>query len=441
MRWDGYAARLEASGKDSPSLLKRAREVARRAAAIDTGAIEGLYEVDRGFTITVATQAAMWDAVLSRKGEQVRALIESQLDAYEYVMDLATEKTPVAEAWIRQLHSRICQGQDTFQAFTEVGIQQQPLPKGEYKRLPNHVLRRDGKIHSNAPVDLTPAEMHRLCEELRSEAFMAAHPMLQASYAHYALVAVHPFADGNGRVARALASVYTYRAQSVPVLVLAENRAEYFSALSEADEGRFQLFVDFMLERALDAMELVQETLIAAAGPQVPDELAALRKLYVTKGGYTHADVDAGAYRLMEALQQEATRRTQQYQVDKQLLFGINPNQEVSHQPAQDSPYRLPVTNGVRWVNVACIAAEPAAARVDLRFTVEVPKDCGRRDGVVIRNMYNGHTFEARATEVIPALTAGVQMRLSIFVEREFGVAFAKLREDAANVLKSKGYS
>src|SRR6266487_185341 len=129
MRWDGYAARLEASGKDSPSLLKRAREVARRAAAIDTGAIEGLYEVDRGFTITVATQAAMWDAVLSRKGEQVRALIESQLDAYEYVMDLATEKTPVAEAWIRQLHSRICQGQDTFQAFTEVGIQQQPLPK------------------------------------------------------------------------------------------------------------------------------------------------------------------------------------------------------------------------------------------------------------------------------------------------------------------------
>lgn len=30
--------------------------------------------------------------------------------------------------------------------------------------------------------------------------FVKAHPVLQAAWAHFAFVAVHPFADGNGRV-------------------------------------------------------------------------------------------------------------------------------------------------------------------------------------------------------------------------------------------------
>jgi Fic family protein len=55
--------------------------------------------------------------------------------------------------------------------------------------------------------------------------------------AHYAFVAIHPFADGNGRVARALASVFTYRAYSVPVLILAESRNDYLTNLEAADRS------------------------------------------------------------------------------------------------------------------------------------------------------------------------------------------------------------
>jgi len=87
--------------------------------------------------------------------------------------------------------------------MTTVGPQEQALPKGQYKIMPNHVRTRKGADHSYAPVDVTPAEMARLVAELRSDAFLTAHPVLQAAYAHYGLVAIHPFADGNGRVARA----------------------------------------------------------------------------------------------------------------------------------------------------------------------------------------------------------------------------------------------
>jgi len=87
--------------------------------------------------------------------------------------------------------------------MTTVGPQEQALPKRQYKIMPNHVRTRKGADHSYAPVDVTPAEMARLVAELRSDAFLTAHPVLQAAYAHYGLVAIHPFADGNGRVARA----------------------------------------------------------------------------------------------------------------------------------------------------------------------------------------------------------------------------------------------
>lgn len=123
-----------------------------------------------------------------------------------------------------------------------------------YKAQPNHVVQADGSSHAYAPVDDTPGEMHRLVSELRSTEFASAHPLLQASFAHHALAAVHPFSDGNGRVARVLASVYLLRAVSVPLVVFADQRGLYLQALAAADEGRLSAFVDFIEERAVDAI-------------------------------------------------------------------------------------------------------------------------------------------------------------------------------------------
>jgi hypothetical protein len=64
IRWDRYYSSLQSRAKNlSPEVLDRARNVAKRAAALDTGAIEGLYEVDGGFTYTVACETAAWEAV------------------------------------------------------------------------------------------------------------------------------------------------------------------------------------------------------------------------------------------------------------------------------------------------------------------------------------------------------------------------------------------
>jgi prophage maintenance system killer protein len=101
------------------------------------------------------------------------------------------------------------------------------------------------------------AEMHRLVETLRSVHFQAAHPALQAAYAHYALVPVHPFADGNGRVARALASVFLRRAVGIPLLLWGDQRTEYFEGLEAADTGRFDRFAQFVFDLGVEAIRLV----------------------------------------------------------------------------------------------------------------------------------------------------------------------------------------
>ena len=436
VRYDRYSADLAKLRDQSPDRLRRALDIVKRAAAVDTGAIEGLYETDRGFTFTIAMQIAHWETALAEKGPNVRALFESQLNAYDYVLDFATQRVPIAEAWIRELHAQVCRSQDTYQVLTEIGWQEHPLPKGEYKHLPNHVLQADGQVHSHAPVDMTGAEMFRLCEEVRSELFQKAHPVLQASYAHYALVVIHPFADGNGRTARALGSVFTYRSQSVPLLVLVDTKRDYLRSLQSADKGENQTFVDFILERSIDAIQLAEGSICAAATPGIEESLEGFKQLYVTKGGYTQREVDDAGEKLFEIFQQQLARRIRGVSIDGVLSADVS---ETGQNQLPKSPkYRLPATQPAHNWRVIITATAPANAGYAATFSLEIPKDCGQEDDLVVRWLDRDESLEARITELIPGATTVLQMRISIWVERIIGYLLDKLYRSAAESLESK---
>lgn len=292
--WDRFVSRLqEIRGKATPEALQKSVEVAVRAAAMDTGAIEGLYTVDRGFTMTVATQAVAWEHALDEKGESVRALFEAQLEAYELVLDAVTRKLPITEAWIRALHEKVCAGQSTYRVWTDQGWQEQELPRGAYKNHPNHVRLTDGSIHPYVPVDRVTDEMYRLLEQIRTPAFESAHPISQASYLHYAFVVIHPFADGNGRVARALASIFFYRALSIPFLVFANQKTAYLDALHQADFGEPRLLLTFFRDRGIDTIQLVIDHILTAEALD-PESVAARIRL-----------IDEVALRLLSAASEQ----------------------------------------------------------------------------------------------------------------------------------------
>jgi hypothetical protein len=218
-----------------------------RAAAFETGVIEGLYDGDRGITFAIAEYAAAWEGYLAdRRGPDVLRQVRDQLAGYELALDAALDRRPLTEMWVRHAHEVVCASQATNRVRTAVGWQDRPLHRGRYKESPNHVRTADGSVHSYAPPLEVGAEMARLVEELRSDAFADAHPAIQAAFAHHALTHVHPFEDGNGRVARLLASVPILRAARAPLFVEAFDRPAYFNALEAADEDDLQRFVDWM---------------------------------------------------------------------------------------------------------------------------------------------------------------------------------------------------
>lgn len=441
-RWDRYKAALEDRPQQTAEGLRRAREVVKRAAAIDTGAIEGLYDVDRGFTFTIAFETSAWELELAKKGENVRPLFEAQLQAYDFVLDLATKAEPITEAAIRKLHEVVCAAQDTYRVETAIGPQQQQLVKGRYKVLPSHVHTRDGTDHSYAPVDVTPAETARLVAETRTEAFLAAHPVLQAAYVHYGLVVIHPFADGNGRLARALASAFTYRAISMPIMILSEHKSTYLDALEAAHRGEYQEFVDFMLARALDTMDLVIESFRGAKAPSPKETAAALENLYVTKGGYTQDQVDKAGGELFQLLQNELQKAILNF-TGASLRGNASSFRTSSARIELDSTHRMPGSSNrdLNFLHVELSSAQPAYARVFRDYVVSVPIDAAGDDDlqlmrvlekrITIDNevpMGTEFAFSARVDQLVPSFSGVLQIRACIFAERMVGELLAELK-------------
>ncbi len=255
--WDIARAGLDARSASAEAL---------RAAAWDSGAIEGLYRTDEGVTRTIAQQHAHWEAVARDAGPDAEAHLAANIAGFERVFDVATGSRPLTAPLIRELHATVCEPQQTYDVWTAAGVQAQALPKGVYKTSPNHVISRTGTPFSYAPVEDVQQEVQRFVDDANSDSFRQMSTDLQASWLHYALVRIHPFADGNGRVVRALASLPSWRDASFPLVIPQAERARYIAALAAADSGEHQAFVTFVARNLIRTAEDV--TTAARSGPR-----------------------------------------------------------------------------------------------------------------------------------------------------------------------------
>lgn len=430
--WENIASKLEHAREGAkPEALRRALNTAMRAAAIETGAIEGLYPVERGFTITVATEAVTWAEDLRAKGEEVRQLFEAQLAGYELALDAATARTPISEAWIRRLHEVLSAPQATYRVLTRQGWQDQTLPKGQYKERPNHVRLKDHNYHAYAPVHSTPSEMHRFVEQTRTEGFASAHPILQASYGHYVTTAIHPFADGNGRVARALASVFLYRSHSIPLVVFSDQRNRYFDSLHSADLGDPQPFVDFTFDLALDTFALVIDQL----APGVASGIDQLKALLTAQGGLLHGQLDALGAKLLDLATTELNDQIAAMAADLPAGVTVNGGKVGYSGPAMNSApkYRVLMPNGqYLGMYVTFNLASPVNAQVNKNIVPLISLDETDRypfvlavqpslDGLRVRlddlNPTEGETFKLRLKTWIAALIGEGLQQLTVALE------------------------
>lgn len=431
-RWDAardeFKAAISAANDED---LRRALQVVQRAAAFDTGAIEGLYSTNRGLTFTVAEQAAMWEQMVDNQGPNARALFEAQLSAFELVLDHVTHAYPqVTQTWIRRLHEALTGPQATYAVHTPVGSQEQPLPKGQYKKHPNHVRTATGAIHAYAPVEQTQLEMQRLVDELQSADFLAAEPIVQAAYAHYCLVSIHPFADGNGRVARALASAYTYRDTSIPLLVLNEHRNEYFAALAEADAGDHASFIALIERVVMETLILVQDSLQTARAPRPDAVLQDFKGLLEPE----QTELDQLGSEFAEWLQGAATKLVSGLEVPDGIEVTVETFTDSVEAPAG---FRDILTSGLKGVRFNLQALPPVQATVLRRMDVYPCASLDSKDALLIRSIQPPEEKLVLAlAELRPRLSSIAQVRVENFLERVLGQGLQELQATVRRKLR-----
>ncbi len=79
-----------------------------------------------------------------------------------------------------------------------------------------------------------------------------------ASYAHLQLSKIHPFLDGNGRLARLILNFFLIKNGYLPISIPAKRRLEYFDLLEEFKVNKnpvpFEQFIEELLNREYDRM-------------------------------------------------------------------------------------------------------------------------------------------------------------------------------------------
>ncbi len=272
--WDEQADRLRQSGE-----FQAFNEKLRREIAIETGIIERLYTIDRGITRLLIEQgineALIPHGATDRPVKQVVSLIRDQEAAIEGLFDFVGGQRILSNSYIKQLHQLLTQSQDSTEALdpTTGKIFYVSLIKGDWKHQPNNPLRPDGTIHEYCPPEQVASEMDRLMELHHQHRDQKVPPEIEAAWLHHRFTQIHPFQDGNGRVARCLASLVFIQASWFPLVLTRDDRAVYIEALEEADKGNLSnlinLFAKSQKQAFLRSLGLSEQVLSQARRTQV----------------------------------------------------------------------------------------------------------------------------------------------------------------------------
>jgi Fic family protein len=121
--------------------------------------------------------------------------------------------------------------------------------EGQYRTIPVHVINKKGEVVFTPPPDnVVPQEMQNFMEWINN-GFGDLNQVIAAGIIHYEFVRIHPFVDGNGRTARALAALFLY---------LMEFDIDRFFTLDEFYDNDRQAYYDALNSVDLNSRDLTK---------------------------------------------------------------------------------------------------------------------------------------------------------------------------------------
>ena len=209
-----------------------------------------------GSTITELENQIMFDHGISLKGKSIEEQ-SMNLDlkvAYEKAIEFAKHHKPFSIEMLIMLSALVMKntGKEYKTALGDFSS-----ARGEL-RLLNVTAGVGGRSYMN--YSKVPTKLAEFCEQLNANRAKASQMSIDELYsltfdAHYQLVTIHPWADGNGRMARLVMNMLQFEFGLIPTKILSKDKEEYIKALvatrEDEDLNIFRTFMTTMMEQNL----------------------------------------------------------------------------------------------------------------------------------------------------------------------------------------------
>ena len=151
--------------------------------------------------------------------------------------EAAMKEMPLSQHFIRMLHKTLLREDYTVYRNLPGGQQTScVIHAGQYKTRPNSVITRYGDRFDYASPEETPSLMTDLVDWYNEEEKLGKlSPVELAALFHYRYIRIHPFEDGNGRIARLMVNFILSRHNYPMIVVRSRKKQEYLEALHQAD--------------------------------------------------------------------------------------------------------------------------------------------------------------------------------------------------------------
>lgn len=180
-------------------------------------------------------------------------------EALNWIIAFVKEERLLTENFIRELHSLLLKETYYVDTITAEGLPtKKKIEIGKYKTTLNHVITIIDEIFRFAKPEKTPAKMHDLLEWYKAKKQQPdVNPIILAAEFHYKFNIIHPFDDGNGRMARILLNFILMTYNYPPITIKTDDKHNYFFALKQADVGDVEFFINYIAQNLVRSINIM----------------------------------------------------------------------------------------------------------------------------------------------------------------------------------------
>jgi Fic family protein len=197
-----------------------------------------------GSTLTATETRLLLDEELTPKGKPLlhSLMVKNHYDALRFVLDSAEKKQSISVKFIQEINAKVLKNTGSVYRTLWGDIDS---TKGSFRK---SNVSAGVRFFPNFPKveNLTKNLVEQLNDRIKLAETTESQLILSFD-AHFELVSIHPFYDGNGRTSRLLMN-YLQQFFGLPLgIVFSEDKTEYFDALEAARNNEdLSFFRDFM---------------------------------------------------------------------------------------------------------------------------------------------------------------------------------------------------